>query len=49
MSHADRVAGTIVGGFLGHVIFMVVALYLDFNWRGHEMGGVSTSKAAHLT
>lgn len=43
MFSAHRVAGTIVGGFLGHIIFMVVAIYLDFKVGDHEMGGVRTA------
>jgi hypothetical protein len=35
-----RIAGTVVGGILGHLLFVVVSLYLHFTLGGHATDGV---------
>ena len=37
-----------VGGLLGHLIFVVVSLYLHFNLAGHDSAGVSLSLMAAI-
>jgi hypothetical protein len=39
-----RVVGTIIGGFLGHIVFIVIALYLHVEVGDHDLAGVSPSK-----
>eukprot|EP00884_Botryococcus_braunii_P008192 jgi/Botrbrau1/17374/Bobra.0494s0001.1 len=42
----ERVAGTIVGGFLGHVIFMLIALYVHVEIGDHDLAGIFLALAA---